>query len=198
MLFIITGRPGIGKSTVCRKVIDLLREQGFKIGGVICPEVRVGRSRIGFKIIDLMSNKEGWLAHINFNTGIKVGRYHVNLNDLESIGISAINNAINQADVIVIDEIGPMELKSMRFKEMIFKAFNCEKPIISVVHWKLSRWLISATKHLEVKVYEVTFSNRNWLHELIFKEILKKKLRRHTIVFSQNFNKRGENKTTNT
>ncbi len=172
MLHIITGRPGIGKSTVCRRVIELLRDRSLKIGGVICPEVRSNRVRIGFKIIDLMTGREGWLAHVNFNTGIRVGKYQVNLKDLNEIGVSAIKNAMKSADVIVIDEVGPMELKSSEFKKVVFEAFKSSKPVIAVVHWRLSSWIASSTKELNPRIYRVNMANRDRLHEEIFRNIM--------------------------
>jgi len=173
MLIFITGRPGIGKSTVCMKVMELLKQLNFKIGGVICPEVRVKGRRVGFKIIDLLNSREGWLAHIDFKTGIRIGKYQVNLNDLNEIGVNAILNAIKEADVIVIDEIGPMELKSLSFKEAVYESFKSGKPVIAVLHWRLGRSFIRNLRNLNFKIYEVTFSNRDYLHETIFKGLMK-------------------------
>jgi len=172
MLIFITGRPGIGKSTVCKRVIDALKSLNLRVGGVICPEVRVGRSRVGFKIIDLLSSSEGWLAHVNLKTGVRVGKYGVNLRDLESIGVNAILNALSSADVIVIDEVGPMELKSKSFQKAIYTAFKSAKPVIAVIHWRLSRALQRTFSNLNPKVYEVTLQNRQKLHQVILKEIL--------------------------
>lgn len=173
MLIFITGRPGIGKSTVCMKVINLLKKSNFKIGGVICPEARVKGRRVGFKIIDLLTLREGWLAHVDFKTGIRIGKYHVNLNDLNGIGVNAILNAIKEADVIVIDEIGPMELKSYLFREAIYKSFKCGKPVIAVLHWRLGKSFLRGLRVSSYEVYEVTFNNRNYLHETIFRSIMK-------------------------
>lgn len=173
MLFFITGRPGIGKSTVCMKVIELVKKSSFKIGGIICPEVRCRGRRIGFKVIDLLTLREGWLAHINFKTEVKVGRYHVNLDDLEEIGVNAILSAIKKADVIVIDEIGPMELKSYKFRKAVFKSFKCGKPVVAVLHWQLSKSFLRNLEASSYSVYEVNFNNRSYLHEVIFRKLTK-------------------------
>lgn len=173
MLIFITGRPGIGKSTVCMRVMELLRQSNLKIGGVICPEVRIKGRRVGFKIIDLLTSREGWLAHVNLKTGIRIGKYHVNLNDLNEIGVNGILNAIEEADVIVIDEIGPMELKSSLFKKAIYKSFRSGKPVLSVIHWRLGGAFIRNLRASSFKIFEVNLSNRNYLHETIFKSLMK-------------------------
>jgi hypothetical protein len=48
--FLLTGRPGSGKSTVIGRTVELLRERGVRVGGVVCPEVREGGGRVGFWI----------------------------------------------------------------------------------------------------------------------------------------------------
>ncbi|MCS7385912.1 MAG: NTPase [archaeon GB-1867-005] len=172
MLIFITGRPGVGKSTVCRRVIDSLKSLNLRVGGVICPEVRIGRSRVGFKIIDLLSSSEGWLAHVNFKTRVRVGKYGVNLRDLESIGVNAISKALTSADVIVIDEVGPMELKSKSFENAVYTAFKSGKPVIAVIHWRLSGAMQRVFSNLNPEVFEVTLQNRERLPEIILRRIL--------------------------
>ena len=83
----ITGSPGIGKTTVLTKVVDILRERGFSVGGMLSREVREDGVRVGFEILDLNSHECGWLAHVNLKTGPQVGKYHVNLVDLPKISL---------------------------------------------------------------------------------------------------------------
>ncbi|MEM2538511.1 MAG: NTPase, partial [Candidatus Methanomethylicia archaeon] len=138
MIIAITGRPGIGKSTVCLKVIDLLRNKGFKVGGVICPEIRECGVRVGFKVLDLISGKEGLLAHVKYSSPFTVGKYFVQLESFESVAIPALEDALNNADVIIFDEIGPMELKSKKVLDLLsFISNNVNKPLLIVVHWKI-------------------------------------------------------------
>ena len=103
---------------------------------MISREAREGNTRVGFEIIDLTNNKHGWLAHINQKSGPQVGKYHVNLQDLENIGAKAITDAIEKCDVIAIDEIGPMELFSQKFKQAVKQALESKKVVLAVVHAK--------------------------------------------------------------
>ena len=89
----ITGQPGVGKTTVCRAVVNRL---GRSAGGMVCSDITEGgggegdsRSRrVGFELLDLQTGVKGVLAHIR-GDGPRVGKYHVNLHDLDRIGVSA-------------------------------------------------------------------------------------------------------------
>ena len=167
-VLLLTGTPGVGKTTVLMKAIDALKEKGICVGGMLSRETRAGGKRVGFEILDLSSGKRGWLAHVNQKTGPRVGRYHVNLNDLEFIGAKAIADAVENCDVIAIDEIGPMELFSGKFKEVVRKALKNHKPVLAVVHWKASDKLINEAKELEdSKMFSVTQKSRDILPEVI-------------------------------
>src|SRR5512136_1941769 len=102
-----------------QKVIAILKEKGLKVGGISCPEIRVNNIRVGFEIIDLLTCNRGTLSHIDQDTGPRVSKYRVNLQDLSTIGVDGLNNAIREADYIVIDEIGPMELQGEDFQEIV-------------------------------------------------------------------------------
>ncbi|MCS7097307.1 MAG: NTPase [Candidatus Methanomethylicia archaeon] len=172
MIIAITGRPGIGKSTVCLKVIEMLRNKGFAVGGIICPEIREKNVRVGFKVLDLISGKEGLLAHVRGKSPFTVGKYYVLLDSFENIAIPALEYAINHADIIVFDEVGPMELKSKKILNIISSFSNVNKPILLVVHWKIG----SNIRHMvkcDCKIFEVTFDNRDKLPSIIFNLIVR-------------------------
>ena len=168
---LLTGSPGVGKTTVLMKTANVLKENGFKVGGMISREVREGGTRVGFEIADLTSGKHGWLAQVNQETGPRVGKYRVNLEDLETIGAQAIADAIGDCDVIAIDEVGPMELFSEKFKEAVQRALESSKLIVAVVHWKAQDKLINDAKNREdAETIVVTQENREKLPETIAEE----------------------------
>lgn len=174
-MFLITGRPGIGKTTVVTKTANILKERGCYVGGMLSREVRENGVRIGFEILDLSSQKRGWLAHVNQKIGPQVGKYHVNLTDLEIVGAQAILNAIENCDVIAIDEIGPMELFSQKFKIAVETALESRKLVIAVVHWKAKDKLITDTKaRTDAQIFEVTAENRETIIEEIAKNLAQK------------------------
>ncbi len=171
---LITGTPGVGKTTVIMKVAEALKSLGYQVGGMTTEEKREGGTRIGFQILNLRTQKRGWLAHVNQPNGPRIGKYRVNLNDLENIGTDAIQNAIQTADVIVIDEIGLMELSSQAFKQAVLVALGSGKPVIATIHYKATNALIRNIKtRPDAEVFEVTMENRNTVHNLIIEKITK-------------------------
>lgn len=138
------------------------------MGGMISREVREGEVRVGFEILDLDSQRRGWLAHVNQKSGPRVGRYRVNLEDLDDVGAQAITFAVENCDVVAIDEVGPMELFSEKFRAAVKQALESTKLVIAVVHWKARDSLISDVKSTEeADSITVTADNRESLSELL-------------------------------
>lgn len=167
-LLFITGSPGTGKTSVLLKTIEVLKARGYSVGGMVSREVRTCGARVGFEILNLSSGRRGWLAHVNQKHGPRIGKYRVNLEDLDNIGAEAIANAVENADVVAIDEIGPMELHSERFKEAVKKAVESRKLVIGTVHWKERDGLIQEINaRKDAEIIKVTYENRGNLHEII-------------------------------
>ena len=173
-ILLLTGNPGVGKTTVLTKTVDALKAEGYTVGGMISREVREGGTRVGFEILDINSGRCGWLAHVNQKSGPQVGRYRVNIEDLNGIGAQAILAAVENCDVIAVDEIGPMELFSEKFKEATRKALESGKLIMVVVHWKAQdRLIVEAQKRVDAELITVTYENREKLHEATIDKALK-------------------------
>jgi len=173
-IILITGVPGIGKTTAIIKMAETLKAQGYKIGGIITKEKREGNARVGFTIQDLLTEKQGWLAHVKQPNGPRIGKYRINLADLEEVGASAIQDAIGTADIIIIDEIGPMELHSRAFKEAVMHATDSTKPAIATVHYNAADAFVREIKaRQDAEVYEVTLENRDVMHKFITDRIIK-------------------------
>ncbi len=135
--YFLTGSPGVGKSTIFREITRLLEGMGCRVGGISAPEVRASGRRIGFKIIDLMTGEEGWLAKAGYPSPVRIGRYGVVVDDVVRIGVTALSRAVREADVIGIDEIGPMELAVEELRRAIVEALESGKPVVGVVHRRL-------------------------------------------------------------
>lgn len=173
MNILITGRPSSGKTTLLNKIKESLESSGHNVGGVFCPEIRTNGRRVRFNIIDITNKREGILSHINCS-GPHVGKYRVNLNDLNEIGVSAIRYAIEEADYIFIDEIAPMELYSEEFINAVRNAFDCEKPVLAVIHKKSNHPFILEIKNRDdVLIFEISPENRDLIYNKIL-GILKK------------------------
>jgi len=167
-LFFVTGSPGTGKTSVLLKVIEVLSARGYSVGGMLSREVRSCERRVGFELLDLSSKRKGLLAHVNQKHGPRIGRYCVNLADLDQIGCEALDGALKNSNVIVIDEIGPMELCSSRFRETVKRVAESGKLVIGTIHWRARDGLINELKTREdAEICNVTYENRGELHETI-------------------------------
>jgi nucleoside-triphosphatase len=172
----ITGLPGAGKTYALIKVIEMLESEGINIGGMITEPILEKKKVVGFKIIDWHTKKEGVLSHIKFESKQMVGIYGINIEALETIGVDAINEAITNADVIVIDEVGKMEVGSEKFIEAVKKAIDIDKPLILTLHKKSRNPLLQdIRRRADMRILEVTPINRNLLPYKIIK-ILKGEL----------------------
>ncbi|UCE95738.1 MAG: NTPase [Candidatus Bathyarchaeota archaeon] len=172
-LIFTTGLPRMGKTTVLTRTAEKLKVKGYKLGGMISQEIREANTRVGFEIIDYASRRKGWLAHIRQPKGPRIGKYRVNLHDLNSIGVTAILNALKHEDIVLIDEIGPMELFSDFFKDVLHKALKSSKPVLGTIHFHAQNQLIRQIKsRKDVDIIEVTLENRNDLPILIVDKVI--------------------------
>lgn len=173
--WLITGEPVIGKTTVLTKTIKSLRFKGFSLGGVICQEIKNKRERIGFELFDVSSGEKGILASKNLNTGPKFGRYRINLKDLAEIGAKALMHALNFSDLIICDEIGPMELYSPDFRRAVDAIIRSQKPVLGIIHKYLKDpFVLTIKSNPRVEIIEVTLENREGLPEILTEKIASK------------------------
>ncbi len=168
----LTGEPGCGKTTAVKKACEILRSHGKKLGGILSGEIRERGMRIGFTLEDIFTHETGILAHINQNEGPRVGKYRVNLEDIQRISAVAIRRAIVQADVIIVDELGPMELNSMPFILAVEMALASTNHFVGTIHKRASHHLVAAIRsNPSYQILEVTQQNRNEIPTTIAQKI---------------------------
>lgn len=135
----MTGRPGCGKSTIVKKVIEELEKcRDVKIAGIITPEIRKAGMRTGFKIIDLETGQEEVLASVDITRKPRVGKYGVNIKGIDVI-VNKFMESFQDADLIVLDELGKMEFFSEKFKEMLHLVLVSKKPLLATLHRSLAK-----------------------------------------------------------
>ncbi|MFP4050678.1 MAG: NTPase [Thermoplasmata archaeon] len=127
----ITGPPRSGKSTMVSQIID---ELGLNAEGIRTPDIREKGKRKGFKLVDIKTDEEGILSHVDQEEGPKVSRYRVNMKDLERFTELSLKNISKNCDIVVIDEIGTMELYSDRFKQAVLYRLKDNIPVLAVLH----------------------------------------------------------------
>ncbi|CAK9822223.1 Cancer-related nucleoside-triphosphatase homolog [Anthophora retusa] len=182
---LLTGPPGIGKTTLCKKLASMMKEQNYKFDGFYTEEVRgENGSRIGFDVVLVKNPAErSILARIEnvINRSqcskYKVGNYHVFVNDFEAAALPVFES---NTDILIIDEIGKMELFSRKFHNEIEKLCfgNSNTPFIIAtipqMH-KVPQRYLSLFQKLQAdercKVITVNRQNRDNLSEEIFQFI---------------------------
>ncbi len=160
---LITGRPGIGKTSVILKVVQ---QFPGRMGGFITGEIKRSGKRVGFEL-ETLDGKKGILAHIDVKSPYKVSRYRINIDDLEKIGVKSIKNALEDCELIVIDEIGKMELASPHFKKIVLEALNSDVKVLATITLSNLPFVIKIKNRKDIKILEVTIKNREYLHKEI-------------------------------
>ncbi|ASJ02546.1 NTPase [Thermococcus profundus] len=167
----VTGPVGVGKTTLVERVAKEADRWGYIVGGMITQEVRRGGRRVGFKITALDTGEEGTLASIRGTShlpGVPFGKYIVHVDEIERVGVSAIRRALVEADLIVIDEIGPMEYKSDEFAKAVGEVLKSEKPLLAVVHRKFADRFRPLGE-----LHALSFENRNAEFGIILDKVMK-------------------------
>ena len=166
-IIMLTGEAGVGKTTIIERVLE---KGNFRAGGFITGEIREKGRRVGFEITSL-KGESGMLAHIDYHSQFKVGKYYVNLEDLERVGVAAIRKALEEDDLIVIDEIGKMELFSREFKAAVRAVLGSKKPVLGSIMFQRSPFADGIKQWPKVQVFEVNKQNRNWLVDEVIQRL---------------------------
>jgi nucleoside-triphosphatase len=156
---LLTGRPGCGKTTLIKRVVSNLPRGA---GGFYTEEIRDGSARAGFKMVTL-EGEEAIFAHVDLKTPDRLGKYGLDLLALERTGVSVIRQAIRARRLVVIDEIGPMEIRSAVFREAVTKALDGGVPILATIFARSLPFTDAIKSRPEVTLIEVRPDNRERL-----------------------------------
>ena len=166
-VLLLTGQPGTGKTALIKEALARTKLKG---GGFYTQEIRTRGIRQGFRIITL-DGQEAILAHVGISSSYQVSKYQVDTDALDRVGVSAVRRAVQGFDLIVIDEIGKMELISPQFKEAVTQAINSGKKVLGTIMLNPHPFADEIKRLPEVETLLVTRDNRidviekvmNWL-----------------------------------
>ena len=156
---LLTGRPGIGKTTVIKAVAESL---GEKAGGFYTEEIRGPGGRKGFCLVALDGDKT-IMAHVDLRGRgrPRVGRYGVDVEAIERVGVAALRQAMQKGQIVVVDEIGKMELFCGPFKNVVLQATGGSHTVIATVMAQPNPWVDSLRMMPSTTRWEVTAKNRD-------------------------------------
>jgi nucleoside-triphosphatase len=158
---LLEGRPAVGKTTVARRVADLLVEAGDSLAGFTTEELREGRRRVGFAV-ETFEGERATLAHVDFPGPPRVSKYGVDLEAFERLALPALKK-IGSGDVVLIDELGKMELASEAFCDAVLDLFERAVAIVATVQIARHPFTDALKSRAGVETVRVTTSNRNEL-----------------------------------
>ncbi len=160
---LLSGQPGVGKTTLIQKVIAMMPGRW---GGFYTQEIRGATVRLGFEIVTL-DGQRTLLAHTEKPGPPRVGKYGVYVENVNNVAVPALYRAISEADYIVIDEIGKMELLSEAFRKAVLQAVQSPKTVLGTIIWQKHPWADTLKSLPEVSVLTVTLANRGHLLDQI-------------------------------
>lgn len=180
----ITGLPRSGKSAVMEKVVSMLADERVEemrargddveaaklLGGMRCEPLVEDGERVGFKCINYQTGEEAVMAHKNIDSRTRVLGYGIDPEALDRVAVPAIQEAMDDYEVIVIDEIGKFSVESEAFVEVVRKAMEVDKPTLATLHKKSRHPLLQDIRRRDdARILEVTPVNRALLPYKIHK-----------------------------
>ena len=160
-VYLLTGRPGTGKTSIIKQAVA---EMEGKVGGFYTEEIRSGGAREGFRLVTL-DGQDAILAHVNIHSPYRVSKYGVDVDSLNRVGVSALNQAAEECDLVVVDEIGKMELFSTDFREAVWRIINSGKRVLGTIMLQSHPWADKVKRLPQVNLIEITPANRHRMIE---------------------------------
>lgn len=154
---LIIGRPGIGKTTLMKRLVTALR--GRPIDGFLTEELREDGERMGFWLSPL-DGRQVLLAHRHIDSPHRVGAYRINIAVLEEVAIQVIRRGMERAFLLFLDELGKMELYSKRFEQAVQEAFDHGPTVVATASVDPIPWLTNLKRRKDVEL--VPLSSSNW------------------------------------
>jgi nucleoside-triphosphatase len=162
----LTGKPGIGKTTVVKKIAGKL---GSRAAGFWTEEIRRGGKRWGFKVVRT-DGKEELLASTDLDSPFRVSRYGVNLKGFEKLVVPFLEEMSGKRRVLIIDEVGKMELLSESFRKLVEKLIKDKNQVVLTIPVKDIHPLVKKIRGFYgFKVITLTYGNRDHVPERVLK-----------------------------
>ncbi len=164
-VYLLTGTPGTGKTSLIKQVVAGMQSEA---GGFYTEEIRTRGVRQGFRLVTL-DGEDAILAHVNTRSQYRVGKYGVDIDSLDRVGVPALYRAAQQCDLVVIDEMGKMELFSASFREAVSQMIGSGKRILGTIMLNPHPWADAIKRQPQVNLITVTRAN----HHQVLEEVVR-------------------------
>ena len=156
---LLTGMPGVGKTTLVQNLVA--RMSSVSMAGFYTAEIRSNGTRFGFELQGL-DGTCGILAHVDIKSRHHVGRYGVDTEGFEQF-LKNLDLLRPDIELIVIDEIGKMELFSNLFRDLINNVMDSDKQVLASIALKGNGFIQAIKRRPDIRLIEVTKGNREHL-----------------------------------
>tara|TARA_B110000263_G_scaffold220224_1_gene207975 strand:+ start:169 stop:744 length:576 start_codon:yes stop_codon:yes gene_type:complete len=179
----ITGLPRSGKSAVLDKVVSMVVDgdktgsrssaSGLKvIGGMRTEAIIENGERVGYACIDIETGERGVMAHREIDSRNRILGYGIDPSEIDRIGVPAIQNAVGNCEILVVDEVGKFSVESEGFVDVVRAALEYDMPTLLTLHKKSRHPLLQDIRRRDDgRILEVTPVNRALLPYKILKLI---------------------------
>jgi nucleoside-triphosphatase len=166
---LLEGRPGSGKTTLARRLVAGLRERDIPVTGFTTEEIREAGKRVGFAI-ETADGERDVLAHVDLPGPPRVGKYGVDLAALERLANPALR--ADAGELVVIDELGKMELASSPFRDAVKQLFDSPADVVATVHVFRHPFTDALKGRPDVERLQVTAANRDDLARVLVRKLM--------------------------
>ena len=165
---LITGLPGVGKTTLIRELTKCLTE--FNPAGFYTEEIRNEQGiREGFRLVTLCGSQLV-LSHVSHPGPNRVSRYGIDVQGFERL-LEELDLRHSPAPLIIIDEIGKMECFSRRFIDDVTALLNSSKRLIATIALKGEGFIRQVKQRPDCRLVTVTRENRDRLASDLVAEV---------------------------
>ena len=179
----ITGLPRSGKSAVLDKVVSMVVDEhkanprrstsgSSVIGGMRTEAIIENGERVGYACIDIETGERGVMAHREIDSRNRILGYGIDPSEIDRVGVPAIQNAVGNCKILVVDEVGKFSVESEGFVAVVRAALEYDMPTLLTLHKKSRHPLLQDIRRRDDgRILEVTPVNRALLPYKILKLI---------------------------
>ncbi|KAG2543756.1 hypothetical protein PVAP13_9NG758000 [Panicum virgatum] len=177
---LVTGPPGVGKTTLVMRVFETLRAShpNLTIRGFYTREVRESGERVGFEVVTL-DGRSGPLASSKVSSPESVrwptvGKYKVDVASLESLALPELQ-VKEETDLFIIDEVGKMELFSSAFFPSVMRVIESNIPVLATIpiprNGRDIPGVARLRNHPGAAIFTLNTGNRDMMRETIYNQL---------------------------